>query len=452
MRSYSDDTYLWYSEIFDRDPGPYEVIEYFELLKTTALTPSGAPKDQFHFSMSTEEWDQLSQSGASYGYGMNITIAQGQGITRTVTITFSEPDSPAADADIARGARLISIDGVNIANANDQGSIDILNAGLFPSKAGKQTEFVVRDLGAVADRTVTLTATTVVATPVQNTQVLDTDSGRVGYLQFNSFNSPAERGLFDAFTELSDAQVDDLVIDLRYNGGGLVWLSSQLAYMIAGPEATEDKTYERMSFNDKYPTTNPLTGKMLSPTPFWPTTIGFAPEMLVKGLDLPTLSLERVFILTTAGTCSASEALINGLRGIDVEVILIGGTTCGKPYGYNPTPNCDTTYFTIQFEGMNHKGFGAYSDGFAPSPNPMLPTDVQGCRAGDDLGHALGDVNEGMFSAALAYRQTGTCPLAVSGKVASPAAAAVPFVDEGFMLEDTRPQSQARGNRILTRP
>ena len=76
--------------------------------------------------------------------------------------------------------------------------------------------------------------------------------------------------------------------------------------------------------------------------------------------------MSRVFVLASGGTASASEAFINGLRGIDVEVILIGANTRGKPYGFYGIDNCSTTYFTIQFKGSNAKGFGEYSDGFIP--------------------------------------------------------------------------------------
>ena len=58
-------------------------------------------------------------------------------------------------------------------------------------------------------------------------------------------------------------------------------------------------------------------------------------------------------VLTGPDTCSASESVINGLRGVDVEVNLIGGPTCGKPYGFYPQDNCGTTYFAIQFQGVN---------------------------------------------------------------------------------------------------
>ena len=87
---------------------------------------------------------------------------------------------------------------------------------------------------------------------------------------------------------------------------------------------------------------------------------------MAQGEPLPTLDLDRVFVLTGPGTCSASEAIINGLRGIDVEVILIGETTCGKPHGFYPADNCGTTYFTVQFEIVN----GAWDSATTPAASP----------------------------------------------------------------------------------
>ena len=147
----------------------------------------------------------------------------------------------------------------------------------------------------------------------------------------------------------------------------------------------------------------------MKPTPFLKTTQGFS---TTPGSALPTLNLSRVFILTSADTCSASEAVMNGLRGVDVQVIQIGTTTCGKPYGFYPEDNCGTTYFAIQFKGVNAKDFGDYSDGF--SPRNTLSTSkgelVDGCSVGDDFGNALGDPSEDMLAAALDYRMSASCP------------------------------------------
>ncbi|MCL1057237.1 S41 family peptidase [Shewanella gelidimarina] len=448
LRSWSNDTYLWYNEIVDLSPAPYTVAEYFDLLVTDELSDSGNKKDNFHFSMSTDEWEKLNQSGASVGYGMSFKLTNGsQSGARNVTITYNEPSSPASDANLNRGAVIVEVDGVNVKDASDSASIDIINAGLFPNQNGKQTTFTVRDLGAAADRTVTLTAQTIVSTPVQNTKTIQTTSGKVGYLQFNSHIATAERGLFDAVTTLSQAGINDLVIDLRYNGGGLLAMASQLGYMIAGRDATANRTFEETSFNDKYPNSNPVTNQALSPMPFIDETLGFNTALLTGGTTLPTLDLKRVYVLTTSGTCSASEALMNGLRGVDIEVIQLGGTTCGKPYGFYPTPNCDTTYFTIQFKGVNDKGFGEYSDGFVPSTSPTLASQVQGCMLDDDLGHALGDTDERLLSAALYYRNNERCP-AVAASVAR-SQAANEFIDEGFMLKDERNQSFLQNNRII---
>jgi len=104
---------------------------------------------------------------------------------------------------------------------------------------------------------------------------------------------------------------------------------------------------------------------------------------------------------------------MNGLRGVDVEVIQIGSTTCGKPYGFYPTDNCGTTYFTIQFRGVNEKNFGDYTDGFSPANTGAgAGTEVPGCSVGDDFTKQLGDVTEGRLATALAYRDGQACPAA----------------------------------------
>jgi len=311
----------------------------------------------------------------------------------------------------ARGATVLEIDGYDINTATQEG-VDALNAGLFPSGIGESHDFIVRDLGAPDSRLITMTSEEITNAMVQNVSVLDTPTGRVGYMVFNYHRAPAEEALFDAITQLNAGQgIDDLVLDIRYNGGGFLAIAGQLAYMIAGPAQTAGRTFETMQFNDKHPVTNPITGNPLTPTPFYDETLGF--DALPPGQALPTLGLSRVFVLTGAGTCSASEAIMNGLRGVDVEVIQIGSTTCGKPYGFYPTDNCGTTYFTIQFRGVNEKNFGDYTDGFSPANTGAgAGTEVPGCSVGDDFTKQLGDVTEGRLATALAYRDGQACPAA----------------------------------------
>lgn len=406
LRSWSNDVYLWYRELSDKDVSLSNTPqEYFEILKTTALTTSGTPRDQFHFTANTAEYNQQVSTGASIGYGANIDLISTMP-PRKAVIALVEPNSPADSAGVLRGDEILSIDGEDFVNGSN---VSTLNDGLLPQGENENHVFVLREVGSSETKTVTLQSAIVVSSPVQNTDVIPTSSGKVGYLTLNTFGTNiAEEGLVNAFTDLSNEDVDDLVLDLRYNRGGFLAISSQLAYMIAGPNKTSNNTYYEQVFNDKYPNVNPVTGQSIVPAPFADIGLGFS---IAEDTPLPTLNLNRVFVLTTGSTCSASEALINGLRGVGVEVVLIGGTTCGKPYGFYGTDNCGTTYFTISFKGVNDLGFGDYADGFSPANSTNnIGESIPGCEVEDDYQHQLGDIDEGMLNAALNYREDSSCP------------------------------------------
>ena len=413
LRSYSDDTYLWFDEIVDQDPGLFnDPLVYFDELRTTAITPSGQPKDKFHFTFDSDAWFQLSQSGVSAGYGAQFVLLSATP-PREVVVAYTEPNSPATDpaVNLARGAKILAIDGVDI-DDNTQAGIDILNAGLFPSGPGEMHTFTVLDLGAQITRSVTMTSANVTSAPVQNVKFIDTPTTptrRVGYMLFNDHIATAEEGLVNAVMQLKADGIQELVLDIRYNGGGFLAIASEMAYMIAGAVPTTGRTFELLQFNVKHPVTDPVTGQPISPTPFFNVTLGFG--SLPPNQPLPTLDLLRVFVITGPGTCSASEAIMNSLRGIDVEVIQIGSTTCGKPYGFYPTDNCGTTYFTIQFRGVNQKNFGDYTDGFSPANTlANVGTVVPGCSIADDFTAALGNPAEGRLAAALAVLDGKPCP------------------------------------------
>lgn len=419
LRSWSNDTYLWYNEIVDRNPASYsDPLNYFALLKTTAKTDTGADKDKFHFTYNTDDWESLSGSGVVYGYGMEFSFIANTP-PRELRVAYTQPDSPAALANIPRGAKILKVDGVDLVNDGSSDGVDTLNNGLFPSAVGEAHVFEIMEPGASSSREITLQSASVTTVPVQNVKVIQTDSGKVGYLTFNDHIATAEKGLVDAVSQLQGESISDLVLDIRYNGGGYLAIASELAYMIAGSARTQGQVFEQLQFNDKYPTKDPITGQTLNPDPFYNIALGFS---MSYGTALPELNLARVFVLTSGDTCSASEALINGLRGVGVQVIQIGRTTCGKPYGFYPEPNCGTTYFSIQFRGVNAQNFGDFSDGFIPSASDDSKTHILGCSLGDDFNHALGDESEARLAAALYYRDNNACPSVslgsgLSGKV-----------------------------------
>jgi carboxyl-terminal processing protease len=445
LRSWTNDLYLWFGEVPDQDPATFTTdASYFTALKTTATTASGHPKDKFHFTYPTATWEMLSQSGVQAGYGANFVVLAGTP-PRNVVVSYTEPGSPAAiaPANLARGAKLLTIDGVDLVNAADQASVDKLNAGLSPKTVGESHTFSILDAGATTARTITLVSADVTVTPVQNVHTLTAPNGSlVGYMLFNDHLATAEGELVAAFSQMQSAGVHDLVLDIRYNGGGYLDIASEVAYMIAGQTATAGQTFELSQFNSKHPTINPVTGAALTPLGFHTTTQGFS---TTAGQALPTLNLARVFVLTTANTCSASESIINSLRGVNVQVIQIGSTTCGKPYGFYPPDNCGVTYFSIQFQGINAQGFGNYPDGFTPqntiaTQGVLLP----GCSVADDFNHALGDSSEGLLASALSYQSNGTCPVPPSGVVGPPVVSAgyIPPVANGVTIKSLWQQNR----------
>jgi carboxyl-terminal processing protease len=446
LRSWTNDLYLWFDEVQDQNPATFTTdASYFTALKTTALTASGNSKDKFHFTYPTATWEALSQSGTQAGYGANFVVIAATP-PRNVVVAYTEPGSEAATApaNLTRGAQILDIDGVDLVNATDQTSVNTLNAGLAPQTVGESHSFTIRDPGSVASRTITLVAANVTTHPVQNTHTITAANGKlVGYMLFNDHLETAEAALVTAFTQLQTAGVQDLVLDIRYNGGGLLDIASEVAYMVAGPTPTTGQTFELTQFNSKHPTVNPVTGAAITPVGFHATTQGFS---VTSGQALPTLNLQRVFVLTTSATCSASEAIINSLQGVNVQVIQVGSTTCGKPYGFYPADNCAVTYFSIQFKGVNAKGFGDYTDGFTPANT--LATEgvaVPGCSVADDFTHALGDSAEGLLASAIGYQATGVCPVPPSGLAPVPplsAGAYVPPMANGRIIKSIWQQNR----------
>lgn len=441
LRSWSNETYLWYDEIEDNNPDNFNsVAAYFAQLKTFQKTDSGANKDNFHFSEPTEDYFKEAQSGVVSGYGINWAFIKNTP-PRELRVAYLEDDSPAAKAGLQRGDTILSVDNVSI-DSNTAAGVDTLNEVLFSPTAGESHNFKLRSNDGT-EKSINIVAGNITQTPVQNVGTITTENGfKVGYMQFNSHISIAQQGLIDAVNQFKADNIDELVIDFRYNRGGLLALSSQLAYMVAGPANTQGFYYYQTIKNDKQP--------VESPFPFVDIEVDYS-TFEVTNNTLPDLNLAKVYVLSTESTCSASEAFINGLKGIDAEVILIGGKTCGKPYGFTPTHNCATTYYTIQFTGANFKGFGEYADGLNPTPTPQFAADVKGCVVADDFDHSLGDQQEGLLAAALYHIENDSCPVMAQASATKQLNFASQAEQEtGLSLSPNRPIY--RENMDLTRP
>ena len=136
QRAFTNETYLWYKEVIDKDPKDFNLIEYFAQLKTTAVTDSGRDKDRFHWLQPTSEVEELTQLGVSYGYGISFD-RQSSAPPRVWIVKNLTPDTQAFSSGITRGSQLLAVDGVDFINAESQTDRDTLNNALFSDVEGE---------------------------------------------------------------------------------------------------------------------------------------------------------------------------------------------------------------------------------------------------------------------------------------------------------------------------
>ena len=375
VRSYLDEKYLWYREIPTVDASVYtDVVKYFKALLVTTPDANNLPKDQFSFVVQKADADSLS-TGVNVGYGWDLVYDE----LHRIRVTTVESGSPAAQAGIARSGYIASVTNYNVQS-------------FFPNTAGAWIEFRYADTPSSAPRTIRLDARTVTEDPVPlNSTVTSPGGKRAAYVTFNAHSEGAQDKLITAVQSMRAAGTTELMLDMRYNSGGYLYIAGTLAAMLSGPQAN-GQVFEALKYNDK------RTADTANSVYRIPSSVEYAEKTYPAGYLLPRLNLKRVYVLSSAHTCSASESVINGLRGIDVEVVLIGQSTCGKPYGFTRKNNCALSYYPIEFQGTNNKGFGDYSAGFAPT-----------CSGSDDLDHALGQSQEGLLSSALYHLDHGSC-------------------------------------------
>jgi C-terminal processing protease CtpA/Prc len=373
-RAYLNENYLWYSEVPALDAASFTSLsDYFYSLLTPLLDSHGQPKDRFSFIARVADANSLT-TGSNLGYGVQWEIDE----QNRIRAAFIEAGSPAAGAGLQRGGELVST--------------TTPGASWFPNAAAS-ISFVYRSTPAAATQSLTLTSAPVQEDPVPLVRTVATTGGRpVGYMLFNAHTSGAQDKLIPAVQAAQNAGVQDLVLDMRYNGGGYLYTALSLSSMLTG-SANDGQIFEQLRYNDKRPQDTTAS------TMRFTSVVQVGEPAFAAGSPLPRLNLPRVYVLATGSTCSASESVINSLRGVGVQVNVIGESTCGKPYGFTRKDNCGIAYFPIEFQGVNAQGFGDYTTGFAPA-----------CGAADDFDHALGNTSERLLGTALFHIDSGTCP------------------------------------------
>ncbi|WP_264534857.1 S41 family peptidase [Flavobacterium sp. N1736] len=244
-------------------------------------------------------------------------------------------------------------------------------------------------------KSVNLTKTTLEENPILINKVINSGGHKIGYLMYNGFYSGYDDRLNDAFGELKAQGATDLVLDLRYNGGGSVTSATRLASLITGQ--FEGKVFSKMQYNLKL-----MAG--MNAKDLDDLNIKFVKELGEGGPALNSLNLSKVYILTTDNTASASELVINGLKPY-ITVVQIGEVTVGKNVGSftvydspsylsktNINPNHKYAMQPLVLKISNVDGFGDYTSG-------LTPTYVQ-TEYVTSYG-VLGDVNEPYLATAI---------------------------------------------------
>ncbi|MBX3254051.1 MAG: hypothetical protein KF862_07925 [Chitinophagaceae bacterium] len=362
---YAKDIYLWNTQLPSGfNPSGYsDPNAVMEAIRKYSNEPGFSdPVDRWSFGIKKSEWDDLS-SGISGDLGLNIFFRS----DNDLRVSYVEPASPAGAAGIQRGWRIISINN-NSSISSDDASINRIVNAIF-SSASATIGFKRPDN---TETTITLTAATYQEQPVYLDSIYTVAGKKAGYLVYNSFLGKPDdiKSIFSAvFSKFSNQAINDLIVDLRYNGGGYVELQNELANYLV-PASGNNGVMLKEEFNDNYKS-------------HFDTTIHYSK----KG----DLNLDRIFFITTKNTASASELLINSLKPY-MDVKQVGRASHGKAVGYFEIPVGDWYVFPVSFRTVNKNEEGNYFNGLQPD-----------AIVNDGLDKDWGDVNEDCLASALHY-------------------------------------------------
>ncbi|MCH9681976.1 MAG: PDZ domain-containing protein [Deltaproteobacteria bacterium] len=312
--------------------------------------------------------DALFQEGKFIGLGFRTRRDDQQ----RVVVADIQRGSPAEAAGMMRGDLIRMVGGFTTEQLDDEDK--------WSEIYGEKVPGVVVDIEVDPPddepREITLTKDWIDIDTVPVHRVLTAGDRPVGYLMFATFVDTAPEALDNAFAEFRAAGVRDVVVDVRYNGGGLISVARHFMHLLVGAVA-EGRTAYRVLYNDT-----------------------FADENVDKGLQRLAQTLpavDQVVFITTGSSLSASELLMNSVAA-HVPVSIVGGTTGGKPVGSRHFDFCDKVAVPLTFELVNADGEGGYYEGFTPD-----------CPAPDDFSHPLGDPQEASLATALHRIATGQC-------------------------------------------
>lgn len=364
------------------------VLDY--LIGQTPTGVNNQPIDRFSFIDREDAVSDEIQNARVTGFGLSVIylLPSANATNADLYVKLVDRNSAADLAGLKRGDKILSINGNTNIDYNSQRAknfADVLNA-LYSNTITLKWQTPSNE---IIEKT--LTSTRYNYNPINAAKIFTLDnSNKVGYIAFSSFVSIVDRNgptaLFSDFEQIFNTfeqqQVKDLIIDLRYNGGGDVQTAEYLANRVAPASATGKRMYSYKL--------NPIVQEELGE--YFP-----AVNFIKRG----NLELNKVYFLVTSSTASASELLINSLAPY-MDVQIIGSeNTYGKPVGFWGTPlkhkNKELTLYVTSFQMFNANNFGDYFAGLQPNK-----------LANESFSKQLGDETEGFIAEALHHIRYGS--------------------------------------------
>lgn len=291
----------------------------------------------------------------------------------SIRMSFVSDNSPASAQGLVRGDKIVAVDGYTVEELDEA---DMWGSIYGENEPGVSVELTVERLASGEVDTFTIAKEWIDVVSLPDTAVLETAGGeQVGYFLMDKFVETTKAELDGAFATFAEAGVSKLIIDYRYNGGGLISVAERVVNLSVGAQFAGEMAY-RFEYNANLASEN------------------YSAD--IANLEHSMAATDIVFIVSSRSR-SATELVINALFPY-TNVTLVGSTTGGKPVGSKGFEFCDKKLFPITFRLVNAEGNTDYFDG--------LPAD---CYAEDDLFHDFGDPNEAMIAAALEVLDTGTC-------------------------------------------
>lgn len=370
-------------------PNADAAIQAYINALTAPARAAGKDKLNFSYVTSIAEENALTGSGSSAGFGVRLST---QGSRLFISEAFE--GAPGLAAGLDRGVEILAVgtSASNLQNVADLIASNSLGAALGPSDPGITRTFRIRNT-AGTESVITATKAEFSLDPVSDrygSRIIDDGGRKVGYVNLRTFIvANADQQLREVFANFKAQNVTEVIVDLRYNGGGLVSVAELLTNLL-GANRTSSDVLSKTEFNQRLSSNN--------------RTSFFAPQA-------QSIAPTKIAFIGTQATASASELVMNALIPYyGANVALIGANTFGKSVGQirRDRPECDDAFRILAFRTVNRDNQGEYYDGLAPFFQRT-------CRATDDLSKQLGDPSETSIKTALDFLAGRPCTAITTG-------------------------------------